>query len=126
MKRQARARQQSRMTSIPSADSKPSEVRPQSPAGLSADVVQLDSSPLLILSFPVPTDDVLASLSVAEREVALLIASGKTNSDIAHMRGVSKNTIAKQVAAVLRKTRATSRFELIAFLSGARHISSAH
>ena len=92
----------------------------QRPAQLSAHLMRFGASSLLILSFPTPETDILVRLTAAERGVAILVASGETNLAIAHRRGVSKNTIAKQVAAILRKTNVTSRFELIALLSGAR------
>jgi DNA-binding CsgD family transcriptional regulator len=90
----------------------------QPPSALSAHILQLGSSSLLVLSFPVPEDDALAALTTAEREVATLVASGATNLEISRRRGVSKNTVANQVAAILRKTKASSRFELIALLAG--------
>jgi DNA-binding CsgD family transcriptional regulator len=87
-------------------------------------MLRVGSDALLVLSFPIPADDVLKSLTAAEREVVALVASGATNPDIAHRRGVSKHTVAKQITAVFRKVKVTSRFELIAVLSGASSLSS--
>jgi DNA-binding NarL/FixJ family response regulator len=52
------------------------------------------------------------SLSTAEREIAALIVAGRSNADIARARGVSVRTVANQVASILRKMNAGSRFEL--------------
>jgi DNA-binding CsgD family transcriptional regulator len=53
-------------------------------------------------------------LTPAEAEVARLACAGLTNAEIAARRGASVRTIANQIAAVLRKTGATSRRELAA------------
>ena len=90
----------------------------QPPEELTTHLLELGSSSLLVLSFRIPEKDLLASLTTAEREIAVLAAGGATNLEIAHRRGVSKNTIAKQIATVFRKVGVTSRFELIALLSG--------
>ncbi len=55
----------------------------------------------------------IAGLSAAEREVLRLVVSGKSNRNIAQSREVSERTIANQVASILRKVGARSRFELI-------------
>jgi DNA-binding CsgD family transcriptional regulator len=56
------------------------------------------------------------TLSPTEQAVAVLLARGETNRSIARCRGVSPHTIAKQVATLLRKIGAQSRFEAIAVL----------
>jgi len=88
------------------------------PAGLDGGLLHVGSLPLLVLSYTLTETDALAKLSPAEREVATFVARGDTNAEIARRRRVSVNTVAKQVAAILRKTKAHSRFELIACLSG--------
>ena len=90
----------------------------QPPDELSTHVLRVGSSSLLVLSYRIPEQDLLGRLTTAEREIAVLAAAGATNLEIARHRGVSKNTVAKQIATVFRKTRVTSRFELIALLSG--------
>jgi DNA-binding CsgD family transcriptional regulator len=59
-----------------------------------------------------PLDDCEAALSLTEREVAVGILDGKSNSEIACARGRSVHTIAKQVASILRKTGSPSRHVL--------------
>lgn len=55
-----------------------------------------------------------AQLSASEREVLVLLERGLSNKQIAELRSRSTRTIANQVAALLRKTKAASRRELIA------------
>src|ERR1041384_5768655 len=83
------------------------------PAGLTGSDFRIGDQRLLVLSFPVVESDVLRKLSPAERDVATCVARGDTNAAIARLRRVSVNTIAKQVATILRKTETRSRFELI-------------
>jgi DNA-binding CsgD family transcriptional regulator len=54
------------------------------------------------------------SLSPAERAVVALVVAGKANAQTARARGVSKKTIAKQVAAAMKKLGVSSRSELTA------------
>lgn len=52
-------------------------------------------------------------LSAAERDVLELLKRGLSNEEIASMRSRSIRTIANQVASLLRKTKTTSRRELV-------------
>ncbi|MDD9939769.1 MAG: LuxR C-terminal-related transcriptional regulator [Myxococcales bacterium] len=52
-------------------------------------------------------------LTGAEKGVLEALRRGLSNAEISHSRGVSRNTVAKQVAAILRKTGRYSRFELM-------------
>ncbi|MEM9190652.1 MAG: helix-turn-helix transcriptional regulator [Myxococcota bacterium] len=54
------------------------------------------------------------SLTDAERDVLELVTGGLTNREIAKRRGTSERTVANQVASILRKTGAGSRYELTA------------
>ncbi|MFB8282641.1 helix-turn-helix transcriptional regulator [Nocardia colli] len=54
-----------------------------------------------------------ATLSAAERAVAMLAAAGWTNGSIAARRGNSIKTVEAQVAAVLRKLEITARGDII-------------
>jgi DNA-binding CsgD family transcriptional regulator len=58
--------------------------------------------------------NVLVALSVAEGDVATLVAAGLTNAAIADRRGTSVRTVANQMASIFRKTGAGSRKELAA------------
>lgn len=55
-------------------------------------------------------------LSPAERQVAALILDGQTNAAIAARRGVSRPTVAKQVASIFERLGVGSRAELVAAL----------
>ena len=65
----------------------------------------------IVVSWSSTTDEraQVASLTDAEREVALLVAAGHTNQEIAEARGTALRTVANQVAALLRKLRLPSR-----------------
>lgn len=64
----------------------------------------------LVVSWPLEdSGHRAAALTSTEREVALLVAAGKTNRDIAATRGTSLRTVANQVAAILRKLDVPSR-----------------
>jgi DNA-binding NarL/FixJ family response regulator len=52
-------------------------------------------------------------LTTAEREVFEGVVAGKTNAEIAEERGTSVRTVANQVASVLRKSGARSRYMLM-------------
>lgn len=52
-------------------------------------------------------------LSPREREVALLLAKGRCNKDIAHDLGISLGTVKDHVHAVLRKSGSSSRLEVV-------------
>lgn len=59
-------------------------------------------------------------LTRAERDVLARIVRGESNRAIASARKTSVRTIANQVASLLRKTGATSRFDLIRRFGGYR------
>lgn len=58
----------------------------------------------------------LYSLTASETAVARLLIDGSTNREIAGQRGVSQETVKAQIAAVLSKTGARNRTELISRL----------
>lgn len=81
------------------------------PRGLVVEQFAADED-LVLLSWP--SDDLpVDRLSVSEREVLAAIVRGESNADIAGARKTSVRTIANQVASILRKTGASSRFDLI-------------
>ena len=59
-------------------------------------------------------------LTSAEREVLARVVRGESNQAIACARKTSVRTIANQVASLLRKTSAGSRFDLIRRFGGFR------
>jgi DNA-binding NarL/FixJ family response regulator len=59
-------------------------------------------------------------LTNAERAVLARVVRGESNRTIATARNTSVRTIANQVASLLRKTGATSRYDLIRRFGGYR------
>jgi DNA-binding CsgD family transcriptional regulator len=68
------------------------------------------------------SDDDVSSpeLTGAEQEVLLLVRRGLSNQEIADARGTSINTVANQLAALLRKTGAASRRALLVTMGASR------
>ena len=88
----------------------PPEVPP--PRGLEAKRMVHRGDEHIVLSFPLDAPVVPPSLTKAERAVALLVLDGRTDAEIAAARGVSKRTVANQVASIFRKLDVSSRVEL--------------
>jgi DNA-binding CsgD family transcriptional regulator len=86
--------------------------RPRQPP---ADVAALESDDgsVVVLSFAIGQGPG-TGLSPAESEVAAHILKGRTNAQIAKIRGASERTVANQVANVFRKLGVSSRLELVA------------
>jgi len=82
------------------------------PEGL---VVMSDAhSDVVVFCFDVSPGDGLASLTAAERDVALGMLRGESNAEIATRRGGSVRTVANQAAALRKKLGVASRGELAA------------
>jgi DNA-binding CsgD family transcriptional regulator len=71
-----------------------------------------DDEDFVVLSFPLPRDG-RETLSPAESEVASLLMAGRTNAEIAALRGTSLRTTANQVASLFRKLGVRSRLQLV-------------
>jgi len=65
-----------------------------------------------------PDDGRLAVLSAREREVAHLVAEGRTNAQIAARLHLSERTVEKHVSQVLRKLGVASRTGVVRLLAG--------
>ena len=74
------------------------------------------SDDLIVVSFPLDTQTGDATLTPTESEIAGAIRDGRSNAEIARMRGTSTRTVANQVAGLFRKLGVASRVELIAAL----------
>ena len=71
-----------------------------------------------VLSWPSAiSEDVAARLSPAEHDVAAELVKGKTNREIAELRGTSPNTVANQVRAMFEKLGLDSRSALVRALT---------
>lgn len=66
----------------------------------------------IVLSFPLDAPAVPSNLTKAERAVALLALEGRSDAEIAALRGVSRRTVANQIASVFKKLGVSSRVEL--------------
>lgn len=83
----------------------------QPPAEVAA--LESDDGSVVVLSFAIE-EGPGTGLSPAESEVAAHILKGRTNAQIATIRGASDRTVANQVANVFRKLGVSSRLELVA------------
>lgn len=61
---------------------------------------------LVVVSRPYSVTGVLTP---AERDVAVMIAAGRSDREIAHARGTAVRTVAKQVRSILAKLEVASR-----------------
>jgi DNA-binding CsgD family transcriptional regulator len=82
-------------------------------AGLDAAIVALARTNQLRLGPARTTIDGDEALSVRELEVLRLVATGKSNPDIAETLFISRRTAAAHVSNILRKLGATSRVEAV-------------
>ena len=91
------------------------------PEGLRVSELEVAGQPLLVFSYPVELPDLAdgTPLTPAEAGVAELAIAGFSNAEIAARRGVSRSTVANQMACVLRKLDVASRRELaVRYLKG--------
>jgi DNA-binding NarL/FixJ family response regulator len=89
--------------------------RIEPPVGLTAERIDDD---LVVFSWDVAGPP--PQLTSAERAVLVRVVRGESNQAIAAARNTSVRTIANQVASLLRKTGAASRFDLIRRFGGMR------
>jgi DNA-binding NarL/FixJ family response regulator len=81
--------------------------------------VELVDDDFAVFSWDVePASD--GGLTSAEEAVLRLVINGASNEEIARTRATSVRTVANQVASLLRKLQAGSRFDLIRRFGGAR------
>lgn len=62
-------------------------------------------------------EDVLGVLTERERAVALAVASGKSNKEVARLLNITDRTVKAHLAAVFRKLKVRDRMQLILMLS---------
>ncbi len=99
---------------------RPDDGSPALPLDLRSTRVVVGGTPLVVLSYVVPTDDAPLggdALTAAEREVLALLLAGRRNAEIARARRTSLGTVSKQIDAVYRKLGVHSRTELAARLA---------
>lgn len=82
------------------------------PRGIEVFRLGVDDPQVAIFSFPLVSPGVPASLSRAEREIALLLDRGWSRAEIAHARGRSLATVNNQIRSLYAKLRVGSRGKL--------------
>jgi DNA-binding NarL/FixJ family response regulator len=78
----------------------------------------------VVLSVPFSRPAAFAALTQSEVAVAEGLLAGASPAEVARDRGVSKRTIGRQIDSIYRKLGVSSRYELVAFVSGERATSS--
>ncbi len=95
----------------------------EAPKDLAAWRFDVEGDAFALLEWPCSRAELPAGwrLTRAEAAVAMLAASGRSNSDIARERRCSPRTVANQMARAFRKLGVRSRAELAATLASRRH-----
>lgn len=94
-----------------------SKLNVPAPRGLVAYQFEAPGEQLIVLSFPSGRMLLAPELNASESDVARYVASGFSNAEIAHKRGVSPRTVANQLRSAFQKLGVHSRAELILALS---------
>ena len=98
----------------PFRDAAPGGARAWSaPSGISVATLTVEGEVFAVFEWCATPPPQLARLTAAERHVLEQLRAGASNRAIARARGSSVRTVANQVASLLRKLGAGSRFELI-------------
>ncbi len=84
------------------------------PASLQVARFEVEGEEYALFSFPLPDPELPDGLTRAEQEVVRLLVQGKSNGEIAALRGVSVNTIANQLRSIYTKLGVGSRRDLVA------------
>jgi DNA-binding CsgD family transcriptional regulator len=84
------------------------------PRGLRATRVALGSETYVLIGFERGGSGIAPALTEAEEQVALALLAGRSQAEIARLRGSAPRTVANQVASIFRKLGARSRTELAA------------
>lgn len=88
----------------------------RAPTGLAAALLAGGADEFAVISWPTAGAPPRLPLSVAEQEVVRLLGEGRSNAEIARVRGTSTRTVANQLTSIFRKSGVHSRFELLAFV----------
>jgi DNA-binding NarL/FixJ family response regulator len=83
----------------------------RAPLGLSVELLEVGDDEYAVFQWDI--DEPAPGLTAAERSILGHVAAGASNADIARARGSSSRTVANQVASLLKKLGASSRFDLI-------------
>ncbi|HVY26162.1 MAG TPA: helix-turn-helix transcriptional regulator [Polyangiaceae bacterium] len=91
------------------------------PADLEAFTFEVAGDQYALFEFSLREFSIPAQLSSAERQVATLILEGRSNRDIAAVRGTSLHTVANQVRVIYSKLGVSGRSEMVSFCVRASH-----
>jgi DNA-binding CsgD family transcriptional regulator len=80
--------------------------------GLRGGLLTLEGRELFVVSVPSLTLSLPEGLTEAERSVAALVLEGRSNREVAALRGTSVRTVANQLGGIFRKLGVTGRVEL--------------
>jgi len=86
---------------------------PAPPAGLTARRLAVRGHTIAVLSFPLPTLELPATLTAAEAAVVRLVLEGCSNGEVARVRHASPRTVANQLASAYEKLGVTGRAGLV-------------
>lgn len=76
------------------------------------EVMEVRGEALLLLSWPTKRHPATSTLTPVERDIVQSIAAGRSNAEIARLRGTSVRTVANQVATLRAKFGVASRYAL--------------
>jgi DNA-binding CsgD family transcriptional regulator len=76
----------------------------------------IDGAEFALMSFPLGCTEWRGKLSAAELQVAEQVVLGRSNAEIATVRGTSVNTVTNQISAIFTKLGVSSRAELVALI----------
>lgn len=95
------------------------------PSGLAVDLLDLDGEGFAVFQWTADAP-ALDALTAAERDVLARVVAGDSNAAIAQARETSVRTVANQVASLLRKLGAGSRYDLIRRVGAQASAGSRH
>jgi len=91
------------------------------PRDLRVTTIEIDGQTLVVLSHATQApDDVLGGLPASEREVLRHVLEGRSQQEIAGLRGTSPRTVAKQIERAYRRLGVRSKAELAALIADRR------
>ena len=91
---------------------------PPAPTGLVAEWDSSGGVQTLVVTYAAPLWSVPSCLSEAEVRVVLALVAGDSQQAIADARGLSRRTVANQIASIYRKLQVHGRLELLVALRG--------
>jgi DNA-binding NarL/FixJ family response regulator len=82
--------------------------------GTQVTAFMIDGTEFALMSYPLGCSAWREKLSTAELQVAEQVVLGRSNAEIADVRGTSVNTVTNQISTIFTKLGVSSRAELVA------------